>query len=72
MSQHRLTVVVHREGDSYVAQCLEVEVSSFGDTREEAERMITEALELYLEDAEAPAPLEEPVLSVVTVETGRG
>ncbi|WP_067969363.1 type II toxin-antitoxin system HicB family antitoxin [Nocardiopsis trehalosi] len=69
MAAHRVTVVVHREGDQYVAQCLEVEVSSFGDTREEAEAMITEALELYLEGEPAPKPLEDPALTVIEVST---
>jgi predicted RNase H-like HicB family nuclease len=39
-------VVIIREDDRYVAQCLEVDVSSFGDTQDEALAMITEALEL--------------------------
>src|SRR5262249_4314497 len=31
-----LTVVISREGDRYVAQCLKISVSSFGDTQDEA------------------------------------
>lgn len=42
--------VVWKEGEQYVAQCLNVEVSSFGDTKEEALRNLEEALELYFED----------------------
>ena len=45
-----LTVVISREDDRYVAQCLEVDVSSFGDTQDEAIAMITEALELWFEE----------------------
>jgi predicted RNase H-like HicB family nuclease len=42
--------VVWKEGDFYVAQCLNVEVSSFGSSREEALKNLEEALELYFED----------------------
>jgi len=37
-----LTVVVNRDDDRFVAQCLEVDVSSFGDTHERALAMIPE------------------------------
>ncbi len=40
-----VTVVVTRDDDRFVAQCVEVDVSSFGDTPEEALTMVTEALD---------------------------
>ena len=46
-----IEVVLYREGIVWVAQALNVDVSSFGDTREEARSAIQEALELYFEDA---------------------
>ncbi|MEO8109993.1 MAG: type II toxin-antitoxin system HicB family antitoxin [Ginsengibacter sp.] len=45
--------IVWREGKYYVAQCLNVELSSFGNTKEEALKNLEEAIELYLEDAPA-------------------
>ncbi|MDO8668080.1 MAG: type II toxin-antitoxin system HicB family antitoxin [bacterium] len=42
--------VVWKEGKHYVSQCLEVDVSSFGETKKEALTMLQEALELYFED----------------------
>jgi len=42
--------VVWKEGEYFVAQCLNVEVSSFGTTKEEALTNLEEALELYFED----------------------
>ena len=45
-----IEVVLYSDGKAWVAQALNVEVSSFGDTREEA-RAVTEALDLYFEDA---------------------
>lgn len=46
-----LTNVVWKEGRYFVAQCLNVDVSSFGKTYEEALNNLDEALKLYLEDA---------------------
>ncbi len=46
-----IEVVLYREGAVWVAQALNVDISSFGDTREEARLAIQEALELYFEDA---------------------
>lgn len=45
-----LQAIVWKEGKYYVSQCLNVEVSSFGDTRDEAVKNLQEALELYFED----------------------
>lgn len=52
-----IEVVIYQEDDRWVAQALNVEVSSFGDTPEEARAATREALELYfedLDDAEVP------------------
>ncbi|KPJ55783.1 hypothetical protein AMJ49_06370 [Parcubacteria bacterium DG_74_2] len=46
--------VVWKEGKYYVAQCLNVDVSSFGKTKKEALDSLDEALELYFEDIKAP------------------
>jgi len=49
-SSIQLQNVVWKEGKFYVAQCLNVEVSSFGKTKKEALDNLNEALELYFED----------------------
>jgi predicted RNase H-like HicB family nuclease len=41
---------VVKESPYYVAQCLNVDVSSFGDTIEEAIKNLKEAVELHFED----------------------
>ena len=41
---------VYKEAPYYVAQCLNVDVSSFGQTVEEAIGNLKEAVELHLED----------------------
>ena len=47
----KITYCLYREDKFYVAQCLNVDVSSFGETREEALKVLREAVELYFEDA---------------------
>jgi predicted RNase H-like HicB family nuclease len=51
MKQSVYQSVVYQEGKYFVAQCLNVDVSSFGATEQEALANLQEALELYLEDA---------------------
>ncbi len=43
--------IVWKESDDYVAQCLNIDVSSFGKTKDEALKNLNEAIELYMEDA---------------------
>lgn len=40
---------VWKEGDYFVAQCLHADVSSFGDTKDEALANLHEAQQLYFE-----------------------
>lgn len=54
MAKILIKSVVWQEGKYYVAQCLNVEVSSFGETRQEALASLDEALELYFEDQKEP------------------
>jgi predicted RNase H-like HicB family nuclease len=46
----QMAYVVYREEEFMVAQCLNVDVSSFGATREEAVANLKEAVELYYEN----------------------
>lgn len=47
----RLTAIVEREGDGYVALCPEVDVASQGDSVTEARRNLEGALALFFETA---------------------
>lgn len=49
MPRINLKNVVWKEGKYYVAQCLNVDISSFGKTKKEALANLDEALELYYE-----------------------
>jgi predicted RNase H-like HicB family nuclease len=51
MHDLNLQSVIYREGEHVVAQCLNVDVSSFGASEDEALTNLHEALELYFEDA---------------------
>ena len=50
MKKSILQNVVWKEGKYYVAQCLNVDISSFGESRDEALKNLDDALNLYLED----------------------
>ena len=51
MKKITLQNVVWKEGKNFVAQCISPDVSSFGKTKKKALKNLTEALELYFEDA---------------------
>jgi len=51
MMKIKLENIIWKEGEYYVAQCLNVEVNSFGNSKEEALANLQEALELYFEDS---------------------
>ena len=55
---------VYKEPPYYVAQCLNVDVSSFGETSELAVANLKEAVELYFEDSPNSDyhPVEEVVI----------
>lgn len=50
MKTYAMNSVVYKEDKYFVAQCLDVDVSSFGETEKEALDNLREALELYFED----------------------
>ncbi len=45
--------IIYKEGNYYVSQCLNVDLSSFGKTIEEAKEGLVEALTLYFEDEDS-------------------
>ena len=70
----RLTAVIEREGDGYVALCPEFDIASQGDTVEEARPNLTEALTLFFEDAD-PSEVErryQPDVFITQVEVPVG
>ncbi len=61
----RFTAAISHEAPWYVARCLEIEVTSQGETIEEALANLKEALELYFEDVEPPDDVEPPIIASV-------
>ena len=70
----RLTAIIEREGDGYVALCPELDVASEGNTVEEARLNLTEAVELFFEAADSSEIAERlgSEVFVTTVEVAVG
>ncbi len=64
----QLKNVVWKEDKFYVAQCLNVEVSSFGETKEEALNNLQEALDLYFEDMSVEDALKIEQVEIISTE----
>lgn len=48
----KLTAIIERENNGYVSLCPELDLTSKGSTREEAQKNLIEAIELFLEFAD--------------------
>ncbi len=68
MRRLNLKTVVWKEGDYYVSQCLNVDVSSFGKNKKEALANLDEALMLYFEDVSVDAVQEVGRAEIVPVQ----
>ena len=64
----RVTAAVTKEGKFYVARCLEVEVTSQGESLEEALNNLREALELYYEDQVDVEVPTTPIIAPLDIE----
>ncbi|MEK6747451.1 MAG: type II toxin-antitoxin system HicB family antitoxin [Rickettsiales bacterium] len=53
---HNVKYVIYKEGKYFVTKCLNFELSTFGETLDEAQKNMKEALELYFEDAAVIPP----------------
>ena len=62
--KHRFTAVVSREDDWYVAQCLEVDVASQGESEASALSNLREALELHFDDPRATTVPSVQILEI--------
>ena len=70
----RLTAIIEREDDGFVALCPEMDVASQGNSIEEARANLTEALTLFFETAD-PSEIEQrfrPEVFVTHVEVPVG
>jgi len=53
MEMKTIKYIIYKEHKYYVSQCLNVDISSFGSTVDEATKNLKEALDLYFEDEPA-------------------
>lgn len=70
----RLTALIQKEADGYVALCPELDIASQGDDVKAAEDNLREALELFFECA-SPAEVEQRLASqvyITQIEVTRG
>ena len=63
----RLTAAITREGSLFVAQCLEVDVASQGDSVEGALESLREALELFFEKGAGEQPRPTPIIAAIDI-----
>ncbi len=49
---HRLTAIIEKEGEGYVALCPELDIASQGSSIEEARSNLVEAVTLFFETAD--------------------
>ena len=52
-------IEIFKEGDVYVALSPELNISSFGETIEDAKKSVREAIEAFIEECETMGTLEE-------------
>ena len=74
MTSSSYTAIIEREDDMYVALCPELDVASQGSTVEEATANLKQAVELFLDSADAleiEGRLREPVF-ITRFEITRG
>jgi len=64
--RYKLTVLIEKEDDGYVALCPELDIASQGDSVEEARKNLAEALSLFFECA-SPQEVKERLLQEVYI-----
>ncbi len=58
-----LTAAITHEGNLFVARCLEVDVTSQGNSMDDALANLKEALGLFFEDENEPVDLNHPIVT---------
>jgi predicted RNase H-like HicB family nuclease len=62
--------VIYKEGYYYVSQCLNIDISSFGNTVEEAKQNLIEAVSLFFEEEGSEKefiPIDDAMLGENTI-----
>ena len=70
MAQYKLSAAITKDGNWYVARCLELAVTSQGKTVARAKANLEEAVLLYIESfgtEDLPKEIEEPILTPLEI-----
>lgn len=67
----QLSAIIRKDGKFYVAWCPDLDVASQGKTIEDSLANLKEAVELYLEDEDAPRPTGAPLFTTLEVHDGK-
>ena len=71
---HKFSASIWKEGDGYVAQCIEIDIASQGDTEQEALTNLREAVDSFFECA-SEEEIEEryhPEMQIAQFEIAHG
>ncbi len=63
----KITAIIQKEEDWYVAKCIENNVASQGKTIEDAISNLTEAVQLYYEDDDAIIEYHQTLITTLEV-----
>jgi predicted RNase H-like HicB family nuclease len=72
MASIHFDMIVFHEGDTYVAYCPELDVSSCGDTVDDARAHLRTAVRLFLEEAERMGTLDQVLEEAGYTADGKG
>ena len=59
MAPVEFDLIIFKEDETYIAYCPELDISSCGDSVDEARKMLKEAVRLFLEEAEKMGTLQD-------------
>ncbi len=68
MKRYQFTTLIWEEDGVYVSKCIEIELSSCGDTPKEALENLREAIDLWLKNAEGLGLLSDALPSITSPE----
>jgi predicted RNase H-like HicB family nuclease len=65
-----IKIEIFKEEDLYIAVCLPLNVSSYGETEDEAKRSLVEAIEAFIEECNRMGTLNEVLEEAGFIKTG--
>jgi predicted RNase H-like HicB family nuclease len=66
-----IKVEIFKEEDLYIAVCPSLNVSSYGETEDEAKRSLVEAIEAFIEECDKMGTLDEVLEEAGFIQSGK-